>query len=117
MRRISLWLVTLALLALPTLARAAQSTPTCGAAAFLSSLAKEPQGAGTYQPLTTEQHLFFGLTGLGQDSPLEVRYFVGGSPISPRSWTSRAHGCRRPTLAARSPSPPSTSRPSSKRSG
>jgi hypothetical protein len=80
MRRISLWLVTLALLALPTLARAAQPTPACGAAAFLSSLAKEPQGAGTYQPLTSEQHLFYGLTGLGQDSPLEVRYLVGGKP-------------------------------------
>jgi hypothetical protein len=80
MRRISLWLMTLALLALPTMAGAAQSTPTCGAAAFLSSLAKGPQGAGTYQPLAPEQHLFYGLTGLGQDSPLEVRYLVGGKP-------------------------------------
>jgi len=80
MRRISLWLMTLALLALPVLARA-QSTPTCGAAAFLSSLSKAPQGNGTYQPLEPGQHLFYGLTGLGPDSPLEVRYLVGGKPF------------------------------------
>ncbi|HET9210004.1 MAG TPA: hypothetical protein VFR03_06385 [Thermoanaerobaculia bacterium] len=81
MRRTSLWLMAFALLALPTLAQAAQSTPACGAAAFLSSLAKTPQGSGTYQPLPSEQHLFYGLTGLGQDSSLEVRYLVGGKPF------------------------------------
>jgi len=82
MRRISLWLMALMLLALPALAaQGAQSTPACGAAAFLSSLSKGPQGSGTYQPLTSEQHLFYGLTGLGQDSPLEVRYLVGGKPF------------------------------------
>ncbi|HEY3570744.1 MAG TPA: hypothetical protein VGP73_22630 [Thermoanaerobaculia bacterium] len=81
MRRISLWLMTLALLALPALAQAAQSPPACGAAAFLSTLSKTPQGNGNYQPLSPEQHLFYGLTGLGQDSPLEVRYLVSGKPF------------------------------------
>jgi len=78
MRRISLWLITLALLALPSLA---QSPPACGAAAFLRSSTPEAQGAGAYQPLTPEQRLFYGLTGLGQDSPLEVRYLVKGKPF------------------------------------
>jgi hypothetical protein len=85
MRRISLWLMTLALLALPALARTAQSTPAtpaCGAAAFLSSSTKGAQGAaGTYQPLAPGQRLFYSLTGLGQDSPLEVRYLVQGKPF------------------------------------
>ncbi|HEV2855663.1 MAG TPA: hypothetical protein VHC97_22945 [Thermoanaerobaculia bacterium] len=83
MRRNCLWLVTLALLALPALAQD-HSLPTCGAAAIGSSpfdsSAKGWETASSYQPLAPGQRLFYGLTGLGQDSPLEVRYLVKGKP-------------------------------------
>ena len=84
MRRNRLWLVTLALLAVPALAQD-PSLPACnaakiGALPLASSLLQGGAGAGAYQPLASEQRLFYGLTGLGQDSPLEVRYLVKGKP-------------------------------------
>ena len=75
MRRISFWVLNLSLLALPL---AAQSQPplSCGAATSVvpTSIGGLP-GTGTYQPLSAEQRLFYGLAGLG-DAALEVRYFV-----------------------------------------
>lgn len=79
MRRNCLWLVTLALLALPALAQD-KSLPTCSASKLGAAALLEREGAGTYQPLASEQRLFYGLTGLGLDSPLEVRYLVKGKP-------------------------------------
>lgn len=76
MRRNCLWLLTLALLALPALAQD-PSLPTCRAAKIGLSPA---DAAGTYEPLASEQRLFYGLSGLGLDSPLEVRYLVKGKP-------------------------------------
>lgn len=76
MRRNCLWLLTLALVALPALAQD-PSLPTCRA----SKIGASPTDAvGTYEPLASELRLFYGLTGLGLDSPLEVRYLVKGKP-------------------------------------
>lgn len=79
MRRIGMWLVTLTLVALPALSQP-RSTPACSAAMPGSSPFKGAGGPVTYQPLAAEQRLFYGLTGLGQDSPLEIRYLVKGKP-------------------------------------
>lgn len=73
-RRISLWVLNLALLALPL---SAQSRPplSCGATFAAPTSIGGLLGTGTYQPLTAEQRLFYELAGLG-DAALEVRYFV-----------------------------------------
>lgn len=75
MRRTSLCLVTLLLMAVPLLAQSL-STPACGAKASFS--VKGLEGLTAYQPLAPEQRFFYGLAGLDRDAPLEVRYFVKG---------------------------------------
>jgi len=74
-RRTSLWVLNLALLALPL---SAQSQPplSCGAKVLgPTPLLEEVLGTGAYQPLAAEQRLFYGLSGLGNEA-LEIRYFV-----------------------------------------
>jgi hypothetical protein len=71
-----LWVLSLALLALPL---SAQSQPplSCGAKQLFAPAPIETLlGTGTYQPLAAEQRLFYGLAGLGNGA-LEVRYLVG----------------------------------------
>lgn len=77
MRRIGLCFVALAFLALPILA---QSVPACGARAMGSLPLKALEGTLGYQPLQPHERLFLGLAGLGEESPLEVRYLAGGKP-------------------------------------
>jgi len=76
MRRTGLCLVTLLLVAVPLLAQSSPAAPACGARASFAIKGLE----GTFQPLSPEERLFFGLSGLEQEKPLEVRYFVKGKP-------------------------------------
>lgn len=76
MRRTGLCLVTLLLVAVPLLAQSSPAAPACGAMASFAIKGFE----GTFQPLAPEERLFFGLSGLEQEKPLEVRYSVEGKP-------------------------------------
>lgn len=76
MRRISLCLVALVLSTLP--AAQAAPVPACGAKAVGASPFENLEGVLGYKPLEPGERLFYGLAGLGQGAPLEVRYLVEG---------------------------------------
>lgn len=77
MRRICPVLAAFVLLALPAFAQASP-VPACGVKARGASPFKDLEGTLGYKPLASEQRLFYGLTGLGQESALEIQYLVNG---------------------------------------
>jgi hypothetical protein len=74
MRRTSLWVLTLGLLAFPL---SAQTQPplSCGAKSLGPTSIAGLLGTSAYQPLDAKQRLYYGLASLGNGT-LEVRYFV-----------------------------------------
>lgn len=78
MHRGALWILTVFFLTLPLSAQSLPQ-PTCGQAAKGPISVEGLAGKGAYQPLPTEQRLFYGLAGLERGT-LEVRYAVEGAP-------------------------------------
>lgn len=78
MRRICMVFVAGALLSLPIFAQSVAPAPACGLKALKSSPSEDLAPRLGYQPLASEQRLFYGLGDLWRDVPVEVRYLVNG---------------------------------------
>jgi hypothetical protein len=77
MRRICLLLTACALFALPVFAQSSP-VPACGMNAAGETGFNTLEWKLGYKPLESEQRLFYGLSELGGDTSLEIRYFVQG---------------------------------------